>query len=156
MNWFDWCIVAFLGVLVCIGFIRGLVQAVAGLVCLVLAVIAAVLFFQFGTALLIDAVPNAHVASVISFLVIAAVVYFGLMAVLLIADKIIKLTPVLSTLNRLAGAVVTFLQGGIGLAILQALLSSYPIESLKPAIEGSVILDLLSGLLPILQGLFVK
>ncbi len=129
MGWIDLAVMMLLAVSVFIGFRKGLVQEIVGIVALVAAFAAAVLFSRPASQLLrglAPAVPE-QVAPTIGFIVIFLAVFLAITAAGWLMSKLIKATP-LDLADKLGGMAVGLLKGALIISVLLLLLAMVPLS----------------------------
>lgn len=124
------------------GFWFGLVHTLGALVGTVAGVLVAGNYFErLAQAIGPIFMGNVNLAKVAAFLLIFIVVNRLVGLMFLLVDKVFKVLsviPFLKTINRLAGAVLGFLEGAIVLGVVLILIGKFPFaQFIIPAIEAS-------------------
>jgi membrane protein required for colicin V production len=128
MNWVDIVILALLGGAVLLGFRKGLVQEIVGIVALVIAFFFALIAHKAAAGLLLKTFPKLPVplAPTIGF-VIAFLAAFGAITLAgWLMAKVIKATP-LDFADKLGGMAIGLFKGALGISILLMLLALIPL-----------------------------
>lgn len=128
MFWVDIAVIVLLALAVFLGFRKGLVQEIVGLVALAAAFVAAVLFHQAAAAWLksvMPAIPN-NVVPTVAFIVCFIVVFLAITIAGWILSKIIRATP-LDFADKLGGMAVGLIKGALVISIILLLLAMIPL-----------------------------
>jgi membrane protein required for colicin V production len=128
MNWVDIVIIVLLGAAVVLGFRKGLVQEIVGIIALVVAFFFALLSHQAAAGLLLKTFPKmpAHIVPTVGFIV-AFLVAFGVITLAgWLLAKIIKATP-LDFADKVGGMAIGLFKGALVISILLMLLALIPL-----------------------------
>ena len=128
MNWVDIVIIVLLGGAVLLGFRKGLVQEIVGIIALVAAFFFALLAHQAAAGLLLKTFPKMPVAiaPTVGF-IIAFLAAFGAITLLgWLLAKIIKASP-LDFADKLGGMIIGLFKGALIISILLMLLALVPL-----------------------------
>lgn len=128
MNWVDIGIIALLGVAVVLGFKKGLVQEIVGIVALVAAFFFALLFHPAAAGALLQAFPKlpAGIAPTGGFIAMFLAAFLAITLAGWLLAKIIKATP-LDFADKLGGMTVGLFKGALVISILLLLLALVPL-----------------------------
>lgn len=161
MGIFDIILLIILGGFTLFGFSLGFIQALGGLVGLLLGVYCSAHWYDtVGNWLSYIFWGNENLSKIIAFILIYVVVSRLVQFVFYLINKIFKIVsivPFLKTINRLLGAVLGFLEGLLFIGVVLYFLTRYPIADwLNQAITESVLVSKFlftaNILLPLLPG----
>ncbi len=124
------------------GFWFGLIHTLGALVGTIAGVLVAGNYFEQGAGYLAPLMMgNDNLAKIIAFLLICLIVNRLVGVVFWVIDRIFKVLaviPFLKTINRLAGAILGFLEGGLILGVVLTLIGKFPFAGfIIPAVETS-------------------
>ena len=128
MNWVDIVIIVLLGAAVVLGFKKGLVQEIVGIIALVVAFFFALLSHGAAAGALLKAFPKipAGVAPTIGFVVMFLSAFLAITLAGWLLAKIIKATP-LDFADKLGGMAAGLFKGALVISILLMLLALVPL-----------------------------
>ncbi len=128
MNWIDIIIIILLAVAVGIGFKKGLVQEIVGIIALVIAFFLALKLHLVAATMLtkmISGLPK-HIAPTVGFVTVFLVVFLAITVVGWILSKIIKATP-LDLADKIGGMVIGLVKGALIISVILLLLALAPL-----------------------------
>jgi membrane protein required for colicin V production len=128
MNWVDIVVIALLALAVGIGFKKGLVQEIVGIIALVVSFFFALLFHPAaagGLQRIFPGIPP-HVVPTIAFVALFMAAFGIITLAGWLLSKIIKATP-LDFADKLGGMLVGLLKGALVISILLLLLALVPL-----------------------------
>jgi len=128
MNWIDIIILVLLGLAVGMGFKKGLVQEIVGIVALIVAFFLALKLHPAATGGLVKLFPKVppHLAPTIGFAVMFLAAFGAITLAGWLLSKLIKATP-LDLADKLGGMVIGLLKGAVVISILLLLLTFLPL-----------------------------
>jgi membrane protein required for colicin V production len=128
MNWVDIVIIVLLGGAVAVGFRKGLVQEIVGIIALVAAFFAALLFHPAAVGALVRAFPRIPVAAAptIGFVAMFLAAFGAITLAGWLLAKIVKATP-LDFADKIGGMAVGLFKGALVISILLMLLALVPL-----------------------------
>ncbi|MDQ7798903.1 MAG: CvpA family protein [Candidatus Edwardsbacteria bacterium] len=128
MNWIDIIILILLALAVGIGFKKGLVQEIVGIIALVIAFFLALKMHLIAAAMLtrmISGLPK-HIAPMVGFVAVFLIVFLAITIVGWILSKIIKATP-LDLADKIGGMVIGLVKGALIISVILLLLALAPL-----------------------------
>ncbi len=128
MGWIDLAVIALLAVAVFVGFRKGLVQEIVGIIALAAAFVAAVLLHRAAALWvrsLVRAVP-AEAAPTVGFLAVFLTVFLAITVAGWLLSKLIKATP-LDLADKVGGMAVGLAKGALIISVLLLLLAMVPL-----------------------------
>ncbi|MCU0606578.1 MAG: CvpA family protein [Candidatus Edwardsbacteria bacterium] len=130
MNWVDIVIIALLAAAVLLGFKKGLVQEIAGIIALVVAFFFALLSHGAAAGVLRGTFPklSAAVAPTIGFIVMFLAAFGAITLVGWLLAKAVKASP-LDFADKLGGMAVGLFKGALVVSILLMLLALVPLPA---------------------------
>jgi membrane protein required for colicin V production len=128
----------------------GLIHTLGALVGTVVGVLIAGNYFEEGAELIKGVLlNNVNLARVFAFIIIFVLSSRLVGLVFWIIDrafKVVSIIPFLKSINRLAGAILGFLEGAVILGIILIFIDKFPFsEAIIPAIDGSSVAQWLLG-----------
>ena len=128
MNWIDITILVILGLAVIMGFKKGLVQEIVGIVALIVSFFLALKLHPAAAGGLVKLFPKMppHLAPTIGFVVMFLAAFGAITLAGWLMHKLIKATP-LDLADKLGGMVVGLLKGAVVVSILLLLLTFLPL-----------------------------
>jgi membrane protein required for colicin V production len=128
MNWIDIIIIILLAVAVGIGFKKGLVQEIVGIIALIIAFFLALKLHMIAAAMLTKMIPGLTrpIAPTVGFVAVFLVVFLAITVVGWLLSKIIKATP-LDFADKIGGMVIGLVKGALIISILLLLLALLPL-----------------------------
>lgn len=128
MNWIDIIIIILLALAVGIGFKKGLVQEIVGIIALVIAFFLALKLHMVAAAMLakmISGLPK-HIAPTVGFVTVFLIVFLAITIVGWLLAKIIKATP-LDFADKIGGMVIGLVKGALIISVILLLLALAPL-----------------------------
>ncbi len=139
MGWIDLAVFALLAVAVFVGFRKGLVQEIVGIIALVAAFVAAVVLHQAAAGWLkgmAPAIPG-HIAPTAGFMAAFLAVFLAITIAGWLLSKIIRATP-LDLADKLGGMAVGLIKGALIISVLLLLLAMVPLpKDASDRLDGS-------------------
>ncbi len=128
MNWVDIVIIVLLGAAVLLGFRKGLVQEIVGIIALVVAFFAALLFHPAAAGALSAVFPKlpAGIAPTIGFISMFLAAFLAITLAGWLLTKVIKASP-LDFADKLGGMALGLFKGALVISILLMLLALVPL-----------------------------
>jgi len=128
MNWIDIIILILLGLAVGIGFKKGLVQEIVGIIALVVAFFLALALHKTAADLLMKIFTRLpkHIAPTIGFVAMFLAAFLAITLAGWLLSKIIKATP-LDFADKIGGMVIGLVKGALIISILLLLLALLPL-----------------------------
>jgi membrane protein required for colicin V production len=128
MGWIDIVVLALLGLAVFLGFKKGLVQEIVGIIALAVSFFAAVLLHAAAAAMLRGVFPRipGQIAPTIGFAVVFLLAFAAITAAGWLMSKVIKATP-LDFADKLGGMAVGLVKGALVVSIMLLLLAFLPL-----------------------------
>ncbi len=128
MNWIDIIIIILLALAVGIGFKKGLVQEIVGIIALVVAFFLALIMHMTAASILVKVFPKLpkHIAPTVGFVIMFMVVFLVITITGWLLSKIIKATP-LDFADKIGGMVIGLIKGALIISILLLLLALLPL-----------------------------
>lgn len=128
MNWVDIVVIALLAAAVLLGFRKGLVQELVGIIALVVAFFFALLFHQAAAGLLMKTFPKLPdvVAPTVGFMMMFLAAFGAITLAGWLLAKIIKASP-LDFADKVGGMAVGLFKGALVVSILLMLLALVPL-----------------------------
>ena len=128
MNWIDIIILVILGLAVIMGFKKGLVQEIVGIVALIVSFFLALKLHPAAAGGLVKMFPKVphHLAPTIGFVVMFLASFGAITLAGWLMHKLIKATP-LDLADKLGGMVIGLLKGAVVISILLLLLTFLPL-----------------------------
>jgi membrane protein required for colicin V production len=128
MNWIDIIIIILLALAVGIGFKKGLVQEIVGIIALVIAFFLALKLHMIAAAMLakmISGLPK-PIAPTVGFVTVFLIVFLAITIVGWLLSKIIKATP-LDFADKIGGMVIGLVKGALIISVILLLLALAPL-----------------------------
>lgn len=128
MNWIDIIIIILLALAVGIGFKKGLVQEIVGIIALVIAFFLALKMHLVAAAALakmISGLPK-HIAPTVGFVAVFLIVFLAITIVGWLLSKIIKATP-LDLADKIGGMAIGLVKGALIISVILLLLALAPL-----------------------------
>ena len=128
MNWIDITIIILLALAVGVGFKKGLVQEIVGIIALVAAFFLALVMHKAAAGLIVRLVPSIpkHIVPTVGFIVLFLAVFLGITVIGWLLSKLIKATP-LDLADKIGGMAVGLFKGALMISILLLLLALLPL-----------------------------
>ncbi|NOY77110.1 MAG: CvpA family protein [Calditrichaeota bacterium] len=140
LNIIDIAILTILLIFTLRGVFRGLIGEVMGFIAIILALILAIRWMSFGSALLMSVLNVSPVlAMLISFILIFVLVFWGTLVVAKILQKILQIT-MLSWLDHLGGGAFGLLKGAVITSLLVLFVGFLPLNSTYRSYESDSLL----------------
>ncbi len=131
MTIFDLILLLILVGFVWFGFWNGLIQTLGGLVSLVVAVFVASRWYDIIALKIAPLVgENVNLSRIIAFIAIFILARFVVFLIIKVINKVfdlISFIPFLKTINRLAGAILGLIEGGLVLGLILYFSSKFPL-----------------------------
>jgi membrane protein required for colicin V production len=138
MNWLDIVLVVFLAITTVTGLINGLVRSVIPLVGIILAVVLAGHFYVSFGDWLDQWIKNPDQAKIAGFAIIfMLVIIIGFVIASILSKLLISLH--LGWIDRLGGAALGFIIGGLICGALLAVVAKYNVYDMETTIQGSAL-----------------
>lgn len=141
MTFFDLILLLILFGFVWFGFWFGLIHSLGGIFGIILgAVLASRWYEPVAAKLLFVFGGNMNAAKVVCFIILFVIIWRLVGLIFSIINKVFNLftfLPFLKTINRLAGALVGFLEGALILGLVLFFLTKFPIGGLGQSIANS-------------------
>lgn len=138
------------------GWQSGLIKTVGGVLGIVVGIIVAGKYFQVVADWLMPILENRdNLAKILGYLIVFVAVNVVMMVLVSVLTSIFKFVPFLTSLNRLAGAILALLGGVLAIGFLLIMIDKFPFaDFLAKYLEGSqivpVIADVAGVLMPLL------
>lgn len=128
MNWIDITIAILLALAAGVGFKKGLVQEIVGIIALVAAFFLALAMHQAAGGLIAKLIPSIpkHIVPTVGFVALFLAVFLGITVIGWLLSKLIKATP-LDLADKIGGMAVGLFKGALMISILLLLLALLPL-----------------------------
>ncbi|KKS40136.1 hypothetical protein A3H03_02385 [Candidatus Kuenenbacteria bacterium RIFCSPLOWO2_12_FULL_42_13] len=140
------------------GWQTGLIKAVAVLIGVVLGIIVAGRYYAIVADFVLPYLKyNQNFAKIVGYLAVFAAVNLVIMLIVSVITGLLKLIPLMTTVNRLAGALVAFVGGVLAIGFILLILSSVPFSDfLSRYTENSILIPIVMDIFNFISPLVPK